>query len=177
MHVRARRRAWQSAGAAARRAGARGAERMKEAGNSRLRRAAPLCKFGGGQPAGASRTSASVAAPRDPRALVSKCLLSLRLKVLIPTHGAMEASPPRSSISEPLSVTTRLYAEEPHSPRPFPHKAVPSGPPHMHTWLRPSPSSKSLRARIDYGRSLSFSSPWWSPSRSSLSPFPALILL
>lgn len=51
---------------------------MKEAGNSRLRRAAPLCKFGGGQPAGASRTSASVAAPRDPRALVSKCLLSLR---------------------------------------------------------------------------------------------------
>lgn len=47
---------------------------MKEAGNSRLRRAAPLCKFGGGQPAGASRTSASVAAPRDPRALVSKCL-------------------------------------------------------------------------------------------------------
>lgn len=124
MHVHARRRAWQSAGAA-RRAGARGAERMKEAGNSRLRRAAPLCKFGGGQPAGASRTSASVAAPRDPRALVSKCLLSLRLKVLIPTHGAMEASPPRSSTSEPLSVTTGLYAEEPRSPPALPPQSRP----------------------------------------------------
>lgn len=48
-----------------------------------------------------------------------------RLKVLIPTHGAMEASPPRSSTSEPLSVTTRLYAEEPHSPPALPPQSRP----------------------------------------------------